>query len=127
MSIVEPMPLHEQVTLLELVDRVLNKGVVLTGDIEREAESEIAPRLARADVLKIAHHGSRSSTTAPLLDAVRPRIALISCGRHNIFGHPHASVIETLRARGVRVWRTDLDGTVDVEMRDGHLFVRPAR
>lgn len=101
--------------------------IALTGDIEREAESEIAPRLARADVLKIAHHGSRSSTTAPLLDAVRPRIALISCGRHNIFGHPHASVIEALRARGVRVWRTDRDGTVDVEMRDGHLFVRAAR
>jgi competence protein ComEC len=101
--------------------------VVLTGDIEREAESEIAPRLARADVLKIAHHGSRSSTTAPLLDAVRPRLALISCGRHNTFGHPHPSVIDALNARGVRIWRTDRDGSVDVEIRDGHLFVRPAR
>jgi competence protein ComEC len=99
-------------------------GVVLTGDIEREAEAEIAPRLAPADVLKIAHHGSRSSTTDPLLDRVRPRIALISCGKHNLFGHPHPSVLESLRARGVRVWRTDRSGTVDVEMRAGHLFVR---
>ena len=98
--------------------------VVLTGDIEREAENEIAPRLAPADVLKIAHHGSRSSTTAPLLDAVRPRLALISCGRHNAFGHPHAPVLDALRARGVRVWRTDRNGTVEIEMRDGHLFVR---
>jgi len=97
---------------------------VLTGDIEREAESEIAPRLEPADVLKIAHHGSRSSTTDPLLDRVKPRIALISCGRHNLFGHPHPSVLESLRARGVHVWRTDRNGTVDVEMRDGHLFVR---
>jgi competence protein ComEC len=99
-------------------------SIVLTGDIEREAESEIAPRLSRADVLKIAHHGSRSSTTEPLLDRVQPRIALISCGRHNIFGHPHPSVLESLRARGVRVWRTDRNGSVDVEIRDGHLFVR---
>jgi competence protein ComEC len=101
--------------------------ILLTGDIEREAESEIAPRLAQADVLKIAHHGSRSSTTAPLLDAVRPRVALISCGRHNIFGHPHAAVLEALRARGIRIWRTDRDGTVEIELRDGHLFVRRAR
>jgi competence protein ComEC len=99
-------------------------GVVLTGDVEREAEAEIAPRLGRADVLKIAHHGSRSSTTPPLLDAVRPRIALISCGRHNIFGHPHAEVVEALRRRGIRVWRTDRDGSVEIEMRDGHLIVR---
>lgn len=98
--------------------------VVLTGDVERDAEAEIAPRLGPADVLKIAHHGSRSSTTAPLLDAVRPRIALISCGRHNLFGHPHPSVLDALRARGIRVWRTDRDGTVDVEIRDGHLVVR---
>lgn len=98
--------------------------IVLTGDVEREAESEIAPRLSRADVLKIAHHGSRSSTTEPLLDRVQPRLALISCGRHNIFGHPHPSVLESLRARGVRVWRTDRNGSVDVEIRDGHLFVR---
>jgi competence protein ComEC len=99
-------------------------GVVLTGDIEREAEAEIAPRLRRADILKIAHHGSRSSTTAPLLDAVRPRLALISCGRHNAFGHPHPSVLEALHARGIRVWRTDRDGSVEIEIRDGHLFVR---
>lgn len=98
--------------------------VLLTGDIESDAESEIAPRLGRADVLKVAHHGSRSSTTAPLLDAVRPRLALISCGRHNIFGHPHPSVLESLRARGIRVWRTDRSGTVELELRDGHLFVR---
>jgi competence protein ComEC len=99
-------------------------GVVLTGDIEREAEAEIAPRLSHADVLKIAHHGSRSSTTPPLLDAVRPRLALISCGRHNTFGHPHPTVLEALRARGIRVWRTDRDGSVEIEIRDGHLFVR---
>ena len=104
---------------------VLQLGnVVLTGDIEREAEAEIAPRLGHADVLKIAHHGSRSSTTVPLLDVVRPRLALISCGRHNLFGHPHPSVIETLRERGIRVWRTDRDGTVEIEIRAGHLFVR---
>jgi competence protein ComEC len=49
---------------------------------------------------------------------------VISCGRRNLFGHPHASVLDALRERGVRTWRTDRDGTVDVEVRDGRLYVR---
>jgi len=99
--------------------------LLLTGDIEREAEAELAPLFANATVLKVPHHGSRSSTTAALLDCVRPRVALISCGRHNIFGHPHPSVVEALAARGIRTWRTDRSGTVVVELREGHLVVTP--
>lgn len=115
----------ENNTSVALQVRVGLTRLLLTGDIEREAEAQLAPRFAGAAVLKVAHHGSRSSTTPPLLDAVRPRIALISCGRHNIFGHPHPSVIEALAARGIRTWRTDRSGTIDVELRDGHLFVVP--
>src|SRR5207253_7580934 len=79
--------------------------VLLTGDIEREAEWELADRDVRADVLKVAHHGSRSSSTAAFLAAVAPRIALISCGRRNFFGHPHAEVLRTLAARRIHVFR----------------------
>lgn len=93
------------------------KSFLLTGDIEKEAELDLADRDLRADVLKVAHHGSRSSTSAAFLEAVAPKVAVISCGRKNIFGHPHPDVLETLRARNVAIRRTDLDGTIDMEVR----------
>lgn len=97
---------------------------LFTGDSEKEAELTLAGRDLRADVLKIAHHGSRGSTSQTLLDQVAPRIAVISCGRRNLFGHPHPATIEALRERGIRVWRTDRDGSVDVDVREGRLYVR---
>jgi len=96
---------------------------LLTGDAERDAEEFLADRDITADVLKIGHHGSRTSSTPPLLDAIRPRIALISCGLHNTFGHPHATVIESLRARGIHVWRTDRNGTIDVDFLSARIVV----
>jgi competence protein ComEC len=91
--------------------------ILLTGDIEREAESDLAgTHDLRADILKVAHHGSKTSTTATLLRAVSPRLALISCGRRNLFGHPHPSVVVALASRGIRTWRTDRSGTIDVEL-----------
>jgi competence protein ComEC len=89
-----------------------SRRLLLTGDIEREAESALLDRMKRCDILKVAHHGSRSSSTAAFLDAAQPRIALISCGRHNLFGHPHPTVIDALRQRGIHVWRTDRDGSI---------------
>lgn len=96
---------------------------LFTGDIEAEAELALAGRGLAADVLKVAHHGSRTSTTRTLLDEVAPRLAVVSCGRRNLFGHPHPSVVESLGLRGVRLWRTDRDGTVEVEVRAGRLYV----
>ena len=97
---------------------------LLTGDIEHEAEAELAGDIGRADLLKVAHHGSRSSTTTAILAAVRPRVAVISCGRNNLFGHPHDSVIAALRNRHVETLRTDLNGAIRVAVADGHLAVR---
>ncbi len=88
---------------------------LLTGDVERDAEASLATRDIRADVLKVGHHGSRTSSTRALLDAVHPRIALISCGLHNTFGHPHPSVVESLRSRGIHTWRTDRNGAIDID------------
>ena len=98
-------------------------SALLTGDVERDAEELLAARDLRADVLKVGHHGSRTSSTPALLDAVRPRMALISCGLHNMFGHPHASVIESLHRRGIRAWRTDRNGTIDVDFLPAHIVV----
>lgn len=109
-----------------IVLRVQTQGrtFLLTGDIEKEAELYLSDQDLRADVLKVAHHGSRTSTDDSLLDLVRPRLAVISCGRHNLFGHPHPSVLENLAARQIRTWRTDRDGTIDVQVREGRLYVR---
>ena len=90
------------------------RSALLTGDIERDAELDLAPRIRRADVIKVAHHGSRSSSTDPFLDAANSRLAIVSCGRNNLFGHPHPEVMERFASRGTKVLRTDRSGTIDV-------------
>lgn len=99
------------------------RRVLLTGDIEREAELVFADRDLRSDVLKVAHHGSRSSTAPAFVELVAPRVAVVSCGRRNLFGHPHPSVLATLANARVRTWRTDRDGTIDLEIRNKTLYV----
>jgi competence protein ComEC len=99
------------------------RTILLTGDIEREAEVDLAPILRPADILKVPHHGSRTSASADLLGAAKPRIAVISCGRRNFFGHPHPAVLSALR--GIRLFRTDRNGHVRVVIRSGRIFVMP--
>lgn len=103
------------------------RRVLLTGDIEAEAEIVLSDKDLRADVLKVAHHGSRSSTRERFLQAVRPRVAIISCGRRNLFGHPHAEVLQALDERGIRTWRTDRSGSIDVEITDRCLYVNAGK
>ena len=88
--------------------------VLLTGDIGADVERELIPRISPGQVriLKVAHHGSRTSSSAALLEAWRPQIALISCGRNNTFGHPAPEVLARLEAIGARIYRTDLDGQI---------------
>jgi len=91
-------------------------GFLLPGDIERPVERELVARGDPLDAafLKVAHHGSRTSTTAEFATAVRPRAAAISVGEGNPFGHPHRDVLERLRRPGLRLARTDRDGAVTV-------------
>jgi competence protein ComEC len=92
------------------------EALLLTGDIERPVEralSENGDSLG-ADFLKIPHHGSRTSTTAPFLDSVHPRFAAISVGENNTFGHPNADVLQRIEAEGARLYRTDRDGAITV-------------
>lgn len=104
-------------------------AVLLTGDAESEAEADLLARgygpNLRADVLKVAHHGSRWSSTAPFLNAVRPRIAVISCGRRNVFGHPHRETLARLAQQHVRVFRTDQNGAVTMETDGRTIRVTP--
>jgi beta-lactamase superfamily II metal-dependent hydrolase len=67
-----------------------------------------------ADMVKVGHHGSRYASTPAFVAAVHPRIAVISVGRHNTFGHPAASTIETWRSYGARLLRTDECGAVSL-------------
>jgi competence protein ComEC len=89
--------------------------VLLTGDAEGPEEEWLVqhagPEL-RADVLKVAHHGSATSTTSAFLAAVRPSIALISVGQKNRYRHPSPDIVDSLTAHGVRVLRTDQQGTI---------------
>ena len=100
------------------------RSALLTGDIERDAERDLADRVGISDLLKIPHHGSRTSSSPVLLDATQPRVALISCGRNNVFGHPHPAVLADLRKRQVHVARTDVHGTLDVVFRTQFIEVR---
>ncbi len=87
---------------------------LLTGDAQAESEQEMLASGAdlKADVLKVGHHGSYSSTTRAFLKAVSPKYAVISVGAGNDYGHPHRETLARLASAGVKVYRTDRDGTV---------------
>ncbi len=106
--------------------------MLLTGDAETEQEAWLVRRWGEAlgaTVLKVGHHGSRTSSTAEFLDAVRPQIALISVGAGNSYGHPAPAVMDALRAHRADILRTDRDGAI-VLRSDGravHLETRHTR
>lgn len=103
-------------------------SALLMADAEGDVEQRIDAAVIRdCDVLKVAHHGSRNGTSATFLATVRPKAAVISCGRRNRYRHPHPEVLTRLNDAGARVYRTDLDGAVLVES-DGRQFcIRTAR
>ncbi len=98
--------------------------ILVTGDLDEEGELAMLAYYQsigqtgtlRADVLKIGHHGSRTSSAAEFLDAVDPRIAVIQVGKNN-YGHPSPEVLARLAERGIRVFRNDLDGAVGLKFR----------
>jgi competence protein ComEC len=94
--------------------------VLFAGDIEKEGEMALADRFPiESTLLKIPHHASRTSSSVPFIDSVRPAVAVASLGEDNLFGFPHAGVLEKYERRGVRVHRTDRDGAVTVRLSPG--------
>jgi competence protein ComEC len=92
--------------------------ILLDGDAQEAAEDDMLAHYSanylRANVLKTGHHGSRNASSTEWLAAVRPAFAVISCGRHNLFGHPNKETLSRLAAAHVHVFRTDQDGAVTI-------------
>jgi competence protein ComEC len=97
---------------LALLLKYGNTRALLSGDVERRMERLIATESPQADLLKVAHHGSATSTAPELLQAVHPSFAVISVGYHNSFGHPRPVVLERLQDAHVKTYRTDMFGAV---------------
>jgi competence protein ComEC len=101
---------------------------LLTGDAELAVERALLESgVSQIDVLKVAHHGSRSASSDEFLDAARPAVALISAGLLNSYGNPHPDVVRRLTARGAAVFRTDLWGLITVRSDGKHLDIDTMR
>jgi competence protein ComEC len=114
-----PRVRNDDSVVLELLWR--DASIVLTGDIGEAVEPAIAAALgvARLRVLKVPHHGSRTSSSLPLVRSFRPDVAVVSAGRRNNFGHPTPGVLQRYRDVGAAIFRTDQDGAVTIST-DGH-------
>ncbi|MFR0921969.1 MAG: ComEC/Rec2 family competence protein [Clostridia bacterium] len=98
-----------------------NFSMLFTGDIEEIAEKAILAKysknknILKADVLKVAHHGSKTSSTIDFLKAVKPNYAVIGVGKDNNFGHPSDITIQNLKDMGVKIYRTDEIGEIEIK------------
>ena len=97
------------------------RSILLTGDIEQAAERSllVSQQQLHADVIKVPHHDSKTSSTEDFVIATKPQFAIISVGRHSRFGHPHKDVVERWQANGATVLTTGNCGTITVST-DGH-------
>lgn len=99
-----------------------NFSILFTGDIESIAEKEILEKyktnfeILKSNVLKVAHHGSKTSSNLEFLEKVKPQIALIGVGKDNNFGHPNINVLERLENMNTKIYRTDLNGEIEIKV-----------
>jgi len=95
-------------------------SVLFTGDIEANAEKLIVKKYKNkqkeiiSNILKVPHHGSYTSSIYEFLQLVTPEVAIISCGKNNRFGHPHYTILKRYENYGVEIFRTDIEGTIEV-------------
>jgi competence protein ComEC len=112
----EEPPMSDNNESLVLRLRFGNRSFLLTGDIEKEAEARLvlSESNLRADVLKVAHHGSKTSSTVEFLEKAKPQHAVISVAEHSPFGHPHVEALARLQTTGANIWRTSECGAITI-------------
>ena len=105
--------------------------ILLTGDIEKAAERSLSQQYLKADVVKVPHHGSKTSSTETFVLATKPTFAIISVGRNSTFGHPHEEVVQRWQSSGATVLTTGESGTITVTTNGKELdlktFVKPQK
>ncbi len=94
-------------------------SMLLTGDLEKAGEQRLLSQPLRADVLLVPHHGSKTSSSQAFIDAVQPRLALVSAGYRNRFGHPRADVMQRYLNSGAHIIRSDTTGAVELRCQPG--------
>ncbi len=99
------------------------KQLTFTGDIEENSENFIAKYVMDTDILKVAHHGSKTSSTVAFLTKVKPKISIISCGSDNNFGHPSDEIVSRLSNFSNNIFRTDLCGNIMLDINDCNIKV----
>ena len=103
-------------------------SMLFTGDIEEIAEKEILElysqhnNLLKTNILKIGHHGSKTSSTSEFLDVLKPQIAVIGVGKNNKFGHPNDGVLQRINDLNCKIFRTDLNGEISIEVNKNSKF-----
>ncbi len=98
------------------------RSILLAGDIEKRAEAMLVRDNVTADILKVGHHGSRTSSTLAFLQTLQPHTAVISCGSENQFGFPHTETLERLSMSQTRILRTDTEGTITLRTDGANWF-----
>lgn len=109
---VSPNNVHDAMVISRLI--YASTTALLVGDEEKPLEYRLiaSGEDLISDILKVGHHGSKTSTTEVLIQAVRPKFAVISAGRKNRYGHPHQQTLDTLHKFGIQIFRTDTDGDI---------------
>lgn len=106
----------------------LEKCAVFMGDQETDEQEIMFANNKeadyRADILKVSHHGSSNGTNQKLLDAIQPKYAIISVGADNRYGHPHVKTLDLLNKFGIKLFRTDRDGTVEMVFEQNNIIVK---
>ena len=102
-----------------------NFSMLFTGDIEEIAENEIlkenTPQKLKADILKVGHHGSKTSSSKEFIDEIKPKYSIISVGKNNRYGHPNKEVLDTLNDS--KIYRTDQDGSIMFKIKNDKLQI----
>lgn len=104
-----------------------SKSILFTGDIEAKAEDKLVSKYGdklKSDILKVAHHGAETSSSNAFLEAVAPKIALIGVGKDNSYGHPAESTIKNLKNIGAKIYRTDQNGEIEINLTKNNFKIK---